>query len=639
MNQILLILKILVAIVALPTGLYGLLAARKKFKSAKREELILKDNEASSFVSQFNESEIRSALRGYIVPYCSPSDPTNKEGEEHLADTRENIFYYMDRNIKYTNRSYHILMADTGMGKTSFCLNYYVHCRNTFPDLNICLASLSAGNVKSIINSIHNKSKTLIILDALDEHKDNVSKGRDFLDSILNMCADFKSTIITCRSQYFLSDEFIPRETPLPILIPRKLGQSQNFSLIRSYITPFDSSQISKYIDRHFPKWKIWQANLREKATKLANDVPDLAYRPMLLERLPELVTDKETSGEIYELYEVLVDGWIMREAAWINPDNLRKVSGELAVFIYERALEKAARISAEEVDFVAQSTIQQNPEWQHLKARSLLNRDSSGRFKFAHRSILEFLLVRLTIEGDDRPIGMPWSPFMKELLVSWGHKVGAGTSLSRASQILLNPLSQKNISPLFDMWASSGAYGFPDFQRSAARRYTHTGSRIAPATWRTHSISVTQQKFGWRIEDSEYNLDWNLVNNDFFIESGIQESFNDIWNIYQEDENKFFPSYDQFITFIEGISLSNKDDIINYGDKFLISDTPERGLYLICTIDKNFSPSKYMNIIDKSRNIANTNHCITTYVTGARISPKFGQNLKLRQLWLTSSR
>jgi hypothetical protein len=117
------IIKFLTALVLLGSAAIGFIAASIKRKTAKKKAIIAKDEVAKSFVSHFNKAELENSLSGYVVPHCSPADPTNKEGEEFLADTRENIFQYMDRSLAHSERSYHLILADTGMGKTSFCLN------------------------------------------------------------------------------------------------------------------------------------------------------------------------------------------------------------------------------------------------------------------------------------------------------------------------------------------------------------------------------------------------------------------------------------------------------------------------------------------------------------------------------------
>lgn len=103
-------LLLIAAILAIVTWLFRIYNERKK-------KFLLKDEFAARFLEQYNSDEIRSAVSGYIKPHCSPGDPSNREGEEFLADLRESIFNYIDRSVSVSERSYNLILADTGMEK------------------------------------------------------------------------------------------------------------------------------------------------------------------------------------------------------------------------------------------------------------------------------------------------------------------------------------------------------------------------------------------------------------------------------------------------------------------------------------------------------------------------------------------
>ena len=54
---------------------------------------------------------------------------------------------------------------------------------------------------------------------------------------------------------------------------------------------------------------------------------------------------------------------------------------------------------------------------WQ-IRGRSLLNRDAKGNYKFAHRSIMEYLFVFGLIEGNEAQRGIRLTDLMKEFLI-----------------------------------------------------------------------------------------------------------------------------------------------------------------------------------------------------------------------------
>lgn len=522
------------------------------------------------------------------------------------------------------------------MGKTTFCLNYLAHARKRFPKIDIALVSLASRSVDQHLKAIPNKSGTVLIADAFDEDYHGWSRARDRLSEILEIAEDFKTVIITCRSQYFLSDDAIPRETPLAMLVPRGLGQTQTFSLIRSYISPFSPEEITRYIDRHFPRLYFWRWRARRRATDLVGSIPDLAYRPMLLERLPDLAKQNTKSHEIFDLYELLIDGWLQRESRWIAVDRLNAVSLELAVEMFTRFSINRGKMSPEEIERFAEVIIGESPDWSHLTSRSLLNRDSAGRFKFAHKSILEFLVVKAGTEGNDRAFETYWTDFMKELFISWGHSDVGRSKWSRAQVMLKSDDGRQNIAPFYDPLDTRPVMGLPDFQRCAERRRTSTGQRIAPTPWRSSSIDLLNDRGRGIITilDAEYNFSWSYF-----------PTIKDHWDFprprivdclkYVEINDAFkLPSYEQFITLVEGLHRISRD-VLPDGPLFLLGDRPGRHEHLLAQLNSDIIIKECLNPIDKQRRIKGTNSYITCYETGIKFSASYATELFVEQLYL----
>lgn len=637
LEQIPLFLKVVAGLLTVGAAIIGVLTASKKYQLTKKKNAIFEDSISAQFIGQFNQDELSQALSGYVIPHCSPGDPANKEGEEYLADMRESVFEYMDRSIKESPRSYHLLMADTGMGKTSFCINYFVHLKKNLKAWKPCLLSLTSGDVLKRLDKIENKSNVVLIADAFDEDPQASENGRHRLSEILEASMDFRAVIITCRSQYFSSDDAIPRETPVSRLVPRQLNQSQNYALTRSYISPFSAKEIQRYIDGHFPIWKFWNLHHRLRAFKLVKFIPDLSHRPMLLERLPHLVVHEDDKHELYNLYDYMVEGWLARESRWISTENLRNVSYELALYIYQGLPENIGRISKQEIEKVSNDRLGVNPEWKYLTARSLLNRDSQGRYKFAHKSILEFILVKLAVSGDDRPISYKWTPFMKELFVSWGHSNDTSAASRRAQEMLNGIQGRANIAPLYDLWTIPPVIGLPDFKRSAERRLTHSGVRLAPPAWRDKSLKITKRadETGWDIFDPDFNLNWFVVDSRGFRADGIQENLSDLINIKKHNSGYRFPSYDQFVALIEGLHFA-RSKILSSGDTFLLADKPAKRSHLLAVIGNGSKSRPGMKLLDKDRKINGTQVTVSAFMASVEVSRTYASDIKVRQLWLT---
>lgn len=638
LTELPLYLRLVAAIFLVCSSIIGVLVAWKKFKTWQKRKILVENEYAGKFLGQFNKREIDAHISGYVIPKCAPADPTHKDGEEYLADIRENIFDYMDKNIQIVDRSYHLILADTGMGKTMFCLNYFAHASKKFPSQNFCLVSLSSENSEKIISSVINKSETVLIADAFDEDSKGLGRGRERLSEILEISSDFKCVIITCRSQYFLSDDAIPRETPLARLVPRQLGQSPTFALIRSYISPFSTQEIDQYLSKHFPSWAFWRWGSRKQARELIASVPDLVHRPMLLERLPELAKAPTSSTELFELYDSLIEGWLIRESRWIKLEELKWVSLELALVMYQQFESRNGRITHDEVVSLAQRLLGDSPNWKYLTARSLLNRDSRGNFKFAHKSILEFLVVKSAVEGDDRALETEWTPFMKEIFISWGHSSNGQSNADRAQGILASEQGRKNISPLFDMLGTTAVRGTPNFKQALERKFTSTGDRFAPPNWRRSSLVVLNVKeHEYQIIDHEFNLEWSYSKTDADADLPPVTLVRAL-NFDLRDATHKLPSLEQFLTLAEGLFRINVD-LLPKGKLFLLEDKPAKHLHLLIQMNSDPLLSDHLKLVCKGRRLAGTNIYVNGYVTGAPYSSNYAEVIQVEQLKVKDSK
>ena len=115
-----------------------------------------------------------------------------------------------------------------------------------------------------------------------------------------------------------------------------------------------------------------------------------------------------------------MVSAWLIREEgifANIKKEPLQEFSEHLAVNLWvNKENRKAEHIRFEEIRELAQKWDIPLDDWQ-LTGRSLLNRDAMGNYKFAHRSIMEFLFVKRFINGDSDCRHIPWSDQMQMFL------------------------------------------------------------------------------------------------------------------------------------------------------------------------------------------------------------------------------
>ena len=348
---------------------------------------------------------IRRALRYYIWPKCSSNVDSTHHVEPRRATlaTRQSLRDKVDEFLKPGGYRHLLILADSGTGKTSFLLNYFAHNlkRRRSKRHQIQLIHLGSPDCDIRLKEIEDRKNTIIFLDALDEDLKAINKGhRARIDELMKLCEGFSHVVITCRTQFFPRGEEIPKTTGIARLGERALNESRTYEFWRLYLSPLDDSEVHEYLHR---RYSFWQRDKREKAFELASKIPDLCARPMLMAHVPEIVETNQDVNSMSELYGVMVDGWIKRETDWVNKQALRDFSERLACDIYNNREERGGeRISRKQLIERAKEWKVQLPDWQ-LTGRSLLNLDAEDNYKFAHRSILEYLVAKAIVEG--RPI------------------------------------------------------------------------------------------------------------------------------------------------------------------------------------------------------------------------------------------
>jgi hypothetical protein len=405
-----LLVATIIGCLQLRAALYPLLMAKRTKKQIEHD-----------FGSEaFEEVQILEAIQYYIEPDCSQIDPTAEEDLRQVAVVREKVFQVVDRFLASPRAEKHLLLlADSGMGKTSFLLNYYDRNRRKRPRSRQRIAVIPLGR-KDVINKIkriEQKRDTTLFLDAFDEDIEAIRDHHQRLRELMDECADFRRIVITCRTQFFSSDEEIPREPGVAIVTPRKAGQAREYKFYKLYLLPLTDKQVERYVKRRFG---FWQRGQRRAARRIIAAIPELSMRPMLLAVVPDLIREERSITELFQLYEFMVESWLEREKSWIDKNRLREFSELLAVDLYlNRQKRGFERIPRRELIELKEMNASDLDDWR-LTNRSLLNRDADGNYKFAHRSILEYLFVVAFLKGGKECLSLEWTDLMKQLFVSW---------------------------------------------------------------------------------------------------------------------------------------------------------------------------------------------------------------------------
>lgn len=362
----------------------------------------------SALDHDFKEYLGEESQRQYIETQflSTPPHEFDEPNKATTATTREPMDKFCDRIFKDNNPNERVYMvlAGSGMGKTTFMVNVFCHyvkqnmtCKGM--DLDIRLLRLDDEKVLEDIKKISesgsiNPEKTILLLDALDENRYASENFVEFKRKLEDVMEPFGLVMITCRDQFFDNEKSIPTSTSWVSVTKDKNLISYN----KIYISPFSDEDIKKYLALKYKNKKK-----RKKASQIAEKCKVLMARPLLLSYMDDLLDGNFEFKTIYEIYRVLIDKWLQREVNKIQSEEARSeqkymlydFSIGIARTIYENWKDTKSMLlsPAQMKDFMTRFNYSAVPY--ELKRRSLINRNVAGYYKFAHKSFLEFFLAQ----------------------------------------------------------------------------------------------------------------------------------------------------------------------------------------------------------------------------------------------------
>ena len=357
----------------------------------------------------------------------SPSNENELRYSQAFTTKQKLIPFYIDAIKNDNNQTKHyLILADSGMGKTTFLLNFYLSYKRIFirRKYNIVILPLGHPEIENMINSIKNQEETILLLDGFDEDPKAVNNYTDRIEFYTKKTYKFRKIFITSRTQFFPSEDLEPLETKL--YKPSLDNETQHY-FKKMYISPFDDKDVKKYIKMKYPKWKFWTLQKRRTANQIIELCPNLMVRPMLLSYIDTLVDKKgreDLSKKVFltssDVYKILIERWILRESSRIDIqrrndfiNNMYKFSEELALYFFKNRMQTLTINSEEILPFAERNEIKLSEL--ELKGKSLLNRDANGSYKFSHKSILEYFLAKKAIDDKDFGEGTLYFANMKD--------------------------------------------------------------------------------------------------------------------------------------------------------------------------------------------------------------------------------
>ena len=354
----------------------------------------------------FSVTDIRMSTQYYVSTHFQSNPPSQHHEliQSHKVTARQRLIPFF-LNVAFKpgkdDQRFYIILAGSGMGKTTFMINLYMRYitkmgRGKF---NIKLLPLGYPNILKRIEKIPDQENTILLLDGLDEDTNAVKNYQKRMQKILSKVQDFRVVVFTCRTQFFPSEEEEPRETKVV-----RFGSQQGFqTFAKMYISPFNEKDIKRFLDR---RYSLTAYQKKKKALNIIEHSPNLMVRPMILGYIDDLLEEPTTYNYTSNLYQVMIRKWIEREANRVAEerrdtfrDELHRFSREVALNIYRNRKHRNGLYIGEKDILELASKHQIQLEEIEMKSRSLLNRDMMGQYKFAHKSILEYFLAVEAVE------------------------------------------------------------------------------------------------------------------------------------------------------------------------------------------------------------------------------------------------
>ncbi len=413
-------LKLMVLGVAIPVVLAILKLGWKaiQFLILQKNQRLL-NRDLSPF---FSEGDVKKATQFYIptkFQNVSPSED-DEPSSKFIASAKQKIIPLFLKKVFKSNgddNKFYLILADSGMGKTTFMINLFLSYKNQItwfglkPQHKIELFPLGSPDALEAVAKVEDKRNTILLLDAFDEDIKAVSDHKVRMKEILSVAKGFREIVITCRTQFFPSEEEVPTEAGY---IKTYGDGGTEYKFQKLYLSVFDDKDIKRYLRKRF---SILQFSKRKKAKNIVEKSPNLVMRPMLLSYINDLVGEEKDFRYSYEVYQVLIEKWIERESKkhgigekYKSPENYQKLlyefSQELAINLYQNKEKRSGYFIKHDEILTTQLQLGDVEKYEDsdkdLKGKSLLNRNAQSQYKFAHKSIFEYFLAKKCFEDFD---------------------------------------------------------------------------------------------------------------------------------------------------------------------------------------------------------------------------------------------
>lgn len=342
--------------------------------------------------------EIEQATQHYIPTRYLRVAHDRAEGPEPGAaqeqDSQKLIPYLLEEHAAEAG-GHVLVMADSGIGKTTFMLNLYQTCAfDKKYQRPVELFPLRDPDTMRAVAELPHRHELTLLLDGFNEDPKAIANYETRLRELIEQTQGFGQVIITCRTRFYSQQLEAPFEAYL-----QELNQETEQPFATIYLSTFSEEEVRRYIKK---KYSVWNRNKRRRAMEIIDQAPHLMEQPLLLSFAEDLLDGQRRYQHTYEIYEDLVTTWIARAAypqaterrEWFQ-QALYDLMLELSTALYHKHHGGQRLFLTEQEVLTLISHYDLKPEEIRADGRSLVNYYTNQGYKFTHNSIMEYFLAQ----------------------------------------------------------------------------------------------------------------------------------------------------------------------------------------------------------------------------------------------------
>ncbi len=381
---------------------------------------------AKDLAPYYRKIQIKERVNNYIETRYQNQSPTleAEPGFSHKFVADKKLIPFFINTVFNENKeadTFYMILADSGMGKTTFMINLYLRYHSLLNFRRKYKMKFFPFGDSDALESIkkikaEEAKHTILLLDAFDEDselqktekEDGLTDDKRFrqrFDKIMKAVKGFREVVITCRSQYFPGHEKEHYELNI-----RRFDDKGFHKLAKLYVSCFDNKDIKRFLNKKYGVFRFWELKKKRKATQVVSKSRNLMVRPMLLSYIDFFVNSEKDFKNTFDIYESLVEQWLDREAIKRKQEskieefkrNLLDFSVLVAREIYNNRVEHSSLSVSIETAKRIKVENKINLEDYEVTGQSLLTKDAAGNWKFAHKSIFEFFIAKWAIENKE---------------------------------------------------------------------------------------------------------------------------------------------------------------------------------------------------------------------------------------------